>query len=488
MAALPITEQLADRNQQQHLRRQRKLAYFEKSIRKRDYSPGTEDGWFLIRENKNSVRVGKEKNPKEMFEDRIWTLFSDMGFSYLSYARNLAIQFGPTETEVQNFDLLALDNECALVVKFENSNADSSSRAQINNFIDGCSTKKHAIIGRLRDVFKRQKIKICFLFITNTYKISNADRDRMESAGIRHISNVDIEYFRELANHIGEASRFQLHAELFAGQDIPELDNKVPAVEGRMGGHVYYTFSAAPATLLKLGFVLHRTKSVRLTPSYQRLIKKSRLKNIQRFVENGGFFPNSLLVNIETNGKRLTFDPASAKSDNRVTKLGILHLPPRYRSIYIIDGQHRLYAYSGSPYAENNSLPVVAFVNLDRREQLRLFIEINENQKSVNRNLKNTLDADLKWDSANLRDRAEGIKKQIAIDLGDDPRSPLSGRVQVGEDEKTPQRVITLEAILKGINRTQFLGKFNRSSILEHGVFYTGKSEETLDKIKEFLF
>ena len=72
-----------------------------------------------------------------------------------------------------------------------------------------------------------------------------------------------------------------------------------------------------------------------------------------------------------------------------------------------------------------------------RGEQLRLFMEINENQKAVSKNLKNTLDADLKWNSSNLRERAEGLKKQLALDLGDEIRSPLYGRVLVGEDERS---------------------------------------------------
>ena len=64
-----------------------------------------------------------------------------------------------------------------------------------------------------------------------------------------------------------------------------------------------------------------------------------------------------------------------------ISKIGILHIPKRYRSAYIIDGQHRLYGYSDSLYAETNTIPVVAFVDLERSEQIKLFMDINENQK-----------------------------------------------------------------------------------------------------------
>ena len=59
-----------------------------------------------------------------------------------------------------------------------------------------------------------------------------------------------------------------------------------------MGGYTYYSFSIEPEKLLKIGYVLHRNKANRkLMPTYQRLIKKSRLKSVQDFVDNGGFFP-----------------------------------------------------------------------------------------------------------------------------------------------------------------------------------------------------
>jgi DNA sulfur modification protein DndB len=254
-----------------------------------------------------------------------------------------------------------------------------------------------------------------------------------------------------------------------------------------MGGLNYFSFAMEPAKLLKLGYVLHRSKSIKVLPTYQRLIKRNRLTGIKRFVENGGYFPNAIVVNIETLGKKLRFDPSPLAIDGSQAKLGVLHLPPRYRSLYIIDGQHRLYGYGGSKYAQSNTIPVVAFVGLDRDDQLRLFMEINENQKAVSKNLKHTLDADLKWDSANLRDRAEGIKKQLAQELGEDVTSPLYNRILVGEDQRTETKIITLEAVIKGLNQTPFIGRFTKDVVKEQGVFYTGLSTSTLDRTKKIV-
>lgn len=149
-----------------------------------------------------------------------------------------------------------------------------------------------------------------------------------------------------------------------------------------MGGHTYYSFSIEPEKLLKIGYVLHRSQANNsLMPTYQRLIKRKRLLEVRNFVNDGGFFPNSIIVSIDTNGKGLTFDRSNSQVNGAISKIGVLHLPQKYRTAYIIDGQHRLYGYSDSKFAASNTVPVVAFVDLDRSQQLRLFMEINENQK-----------------------------------------------------------------------------------------------------------
>ena len=40
-------------------------------------------------------------------------------------------------------------------------------------------------------------------------------------------------------------------------------------------------------------------------PTYQRLIKKTRLKKVAQFVDAGGYFPNSLILSLESRGARL---------------------------------------------------------------------------------------------------------------------------------------------------------------------------------------
>ncbi|EGO7929609.1 DGQHR domain-containing protein, partial [Enterococcus faecalis] len=310
---------------------------------------------------------------------------------------------------------------------------------------------------------------------------------------IVHFDEETFNYYSDLTTHLGSAARFQLLGYLFSGQKIPELNNKIPAIEGKMGGYKYYSFSIEPEKLLKIGYVLHRNNANnQMMPTYQRVIKKSRLESIQSFVDEGGFFPNSLIINIDKQG--LLFDRSSSQVDDSISKLGILHLPNIYRSAYIIDGQHRLYGYANSEYATSNTVPVVAFVDLDKKEQVKLFMDINENQKAVSKNLRTTLQADLLWESDNVQERQLALKCRIAQRLGEDFDSPLYGRIIIGENSKTEDQCIKLDTIKRALDKSNFLDMYDRhgESLLRKGTFDTGNNEETMHKLlklfKETLF
>jgi DNA sulfur modification protein DndB len=256
-----------------------------------------------------------------------------------------------------------------------------------------------------------------------------------------------------------------------------------------MGGHTYSSFSIEPARLLKMAYILHRNQAnSELMPTYQRLIKKSRLKKVATFVEDGGFFPNSVILNIESSKKGkgdLQFDLAPKSAG--ASKIGILKLPQTYRAAYVIDGQHRLYGYADSKRAETDLIPVVAFVDLDQSEQVRLFMQINENQQAVPKNLQNTLNADLLWDSDDYTKRAQALRLRIATHLGEQKTSPLYGRVIIGENAKSSVRCITIDAIKNGLLRGNFIGKFNKAGVTEHGSYYAADFQTTFDALTPFL-
>jgi DNA sulfur modification protein DndB len=253
-----------------------------------------------------------------------------------------------------------------------------------------------------------------------------------------------------------------------------------------MGGHTYYSFMIEPARLLKLGYILHRHKAnSELMPTYQRIIRKSRLKSIAHFVDNGGFFPNSIIVNIEAGARGLQFDRASTTDTE--ARIGVLHLPQTYRAAYIIDGQHRLYGYAGSHRAETDLVPVVAFLSLPRASQVELFMQINENQQAVPKNLRNTLNAELLYESPDVREQTKALKLRIAQRLEDRKSSPLRGRIIIGEEKASALRCINIDSISLGLDRGNFIGSPTKAAMKEPGTFYKGGNEPTLKALLPFL-
>ncbi|MDF2156690.1 DGQHR domain-containing protein [Algoriphagus sp. CAU 1675] len=445
------------------------------------------EGWEIDREFKTKVRIKKPKSFDMAFEDMVWSTFANLGFDLMNKDRNFRMPYSDDFTLTQQIDVFAADQETIIFVECKACEGEPK-KGNFKEVIEAIGGKKDGIHKAIRMLFPNHKFKVKFILATNNYYLSMPDIERLENFGILHFDEETIQYYQDLTKHLGVSARFQLLGNLFEGQEIPEIQNQIPAIEGKMGGHTYYSFSIEPEKLLKIGYVLHRNKAnKKLMPTYQRLIKRTRLNSVQGFVEGGGFFPNSIIVNLLTEGKKIRFERANTQVIDAISRIGILFLPKKYRSAFIIDGQHRLYGYANSEYQKTNSIPVVAFVNLDRKDQVRLFMQINENQKPVPKNLRNTLNSDLLWDSDNLSDQIKALKLTIAQELGEDKSSALYDKVIVGENPKTSTRCITIDTIKIGLDRSNFFGQFGKTSIKEDGTFYKGNNDETYDILFPFL-
>ena len=443
-------------------------------------------GWEFDRKLKHTVKIKKLKSVDVLFEDRVWVMLSSLGFKRLNKDRNFKVPYDKKGLLTQQIDVFAADDETVLFVECKATK--NLKKGDFKNDIEAIGGKRGGIIAEIRKCFPAKKYKIKFIFATSKYILSEQDTERLKKFDIIHFDEDAIQYYEELGKHLGQAARFQLLGTLFEGQKIPSLDNKIPAIEGSMGGFKYYSFSIEPEKILKMGYVLHSDNANKNDmPSYQRLIKKNRLKSIQEFVNKGGFFPNSVIINIVANGSNLRFDKSSLQSECSLSKLGLLYLPKKYRSVFIIDGQHRLYGYADSEYINKNTIPVVAFIDLDKREQVRLFMEINENQKSVSKNLRNTLIGELSWDDDDLNKQRKALCSLVARELGEDTNSPLYGRVIIGENKKTSKRCISMESITSSLIKSNFFSKFKDDSIIADGTFDKGNNDVTKNNIMIFL-
>lgn len=442
------------------------------------------EGWEVDREYKTKIRIKKLKSQDVFFEDKVWQLFASLGFKLMNKDRNFHIPYDKTNSKLtKQIDVFAKDKETILII--ECKSAVSNKKGDFKDELEAMSGTMEGLVQSIKDLFSDEKLKFKYIFATNKYELSEPDTIRISNLNGAHFDEDTIDYYLNLFKQLGLATRYQLLGSLFYGQEIPGIDNLVPAIRGKMGGYTYYSFSIEPEKLLKIGYVLHRNKAnINMMPTYQRLIKKSRLKSIRKFIdEDKGYFPNSIVISIDSGGKDLDFTRANTQVETTLSKLGILHLPKKYRSAYIIDGQHRLYGYAETEYNIKNTIPVVAFVDLDRSEQVKLFMEINENQKSVSKNLRLTLNSDLLWTSSNLIEQQKALCSRIAIYLGETRLSPLFNKISIGEDKK----ILTSEAIVDSLKKGSFLGKVSKNKIEKLGTFYNGDLDNTFKNLSKYI-
>ncbi len=446
-----------------------------------------EDWEFVPSKLRKSIRMRKPKSHNDALEDRVWALLAKMRFGHMNRDNQFQLQYAPELAK--KIDVIAVDEEAILIVECKSSaeRKKVSYQKDINELIgikDGLRrTAQKLVVGKPR---------VAFLFATCNALLTENDRIRLREGGIFHLNEAGMEYWERLVNHLGPAARYQLFGKLFAGQDIPNLLNRIPAIRGKVpSGHTFYSFSINPEFLLKMGFVLHRTETdIEASEAYQRLLNRTRLRDIGRYIDKGGYFPNSIIINIETKRKRdLRFDQLSTADHDSDTSLGILHLPRTYRSAFIVDGQHRLYGYSKATSQSHHTVHVVALLNLPSREQARIFVDINHTQKSVPTNLLRSIMADFNWASDDARQAISALKTRLLRRLNYDESSPLYKRIVLAEETSTTTRCLTLETLLKwGLsNKSGFFGRVKGKKLIKTGYLTEVDYSETLAKSEAFF-
>jgi DNA sulfur modification protein DndB len=459
------------------------------TIKKNQLDEYIKDGWEFSRKNKQSYRLKKPKSHDIAFEDRVWALFAKMRFDYLNADRNFKIKHSKDlSIPGKQIDVFAADNETAVII--ECKSAEVRKKDSFSKDIAEIGYIRRGITNTIKKHFN-SKPKIAWIFATNKIIMNDNDKARLKENNVIYFNQDDINYYEQLVYHLGSVAKYQLFGRLFKDKEIPELSNKVPAIRGKMGGYTYYSFSIEPEVLLKIGFVLHRTDSSKEAfDSYQRMLKRKRIKDIGEFINNGGYFPNSIIINISTGKKNepLQFDKATSTEYSSQSVLGVLHLPKKYHSAFIIDGQHRLFGYGNSEWKSKNTIPVVAFEDLPAKDQTELFVKINHEQKSVAKNLLRTLMSEFNWGSDSPDEAFEALKTKLIHRLNNSDDSALYRRIIIGEEKKSEIRCLTLEYLIRyGLNKTNFFGVIQKKKLIKTGYLWAGDYASTLKKSFDFI-
>jgi len=265
-----------------------------RSVRHALIQEEVEKGWEVVKKSKTTTRLRRPKSHDKHLEDRVWTLMYRMGFKHLSGQGGayLGVERGEPPPPDSQIDVVAIDDEVAFAIECKSS----QTQRRFSDFASDLA--KHV---SLRDTFTRAarsqfpapaKRPSLFAIWTSGLVLSDNDRARADQASVAVFDQEELVYYEQLVGQIGIAARFQFLAEVLRGRPIPGLQLTVPAIRTRMGKFTAYSFSVVPEYLLKIAFVSHRARGKASDiDAYQRMLNKSRLRDIRKYISEGGIFP-----------------------------------------------------------------------------------------------------------------------------------------------------------------------------------------------------
>ena len=446
-------------------------------------------GFGISKELVRKIVVSKEWSHDKQLENKVWMLFYKLGYPEISegYEFKVRIEKKGVNPLYKQIDVLAKDDETVVVAECKSSQ--KPSRRSLQKDIEEFANLKGSIANAINKHYSKngKKLKIIWLIVTSNIIWSTQDRIRAIGEKISIVTEKELRYYFQIAEHLRAAGRYQFLAEFLKDQRIPGMEKvTVPAIKGKLGGRPFYSFISTPRQMLKIAFVNHRSlNDPEGAPSYQRLVSKTRLTQISKFLGDGGYFPTNILVNFS---QRCQFD-LMAKDESADVTFGKLHLPSKYRSAWVIDGQHRLYGYASlsDKYLDQNIM-VVAFENLSKTEEANLFVTINHEQKSVAKTLLDELEGELKWGSSKPGERIGAISSRLISILNEDVGEALYRRVTQQGIAATDRTCLTVPEFKNGIRKSKLIGSsISGGREYSPGPFSGVTDSDTLDRARQIL-
>lgn len=118
------------------------------------------EGWIVDKELKSMVRMKRPKPLDRQFEDDVWCLFSNLGFSYMNKDRRLEIPYGTEDLNTtKQIDVFAADEETVLFI--ECKCAFSGKKGDFKTDLEAIKGIKEGLFKTVRreKEFKKKKVK-----------------------------------------------------------------------------------------------------------------------------------------------------------------------------------------------------------------------------------------------------------------------------------------------------------------------------------------
>lgn len=427
------------------------------------------------------VKISYKKKRSEMFEDSVWMLVNKLGFTEMNSGSDFGIPHTDNpDISPKQIDVFGSDGSVSLVIECKcaecDDDDDPKDLSSFKSDLEEIGHHKEYQTRYIRDKYNNPSMDVGFVFFTRKYNITENHRKIAKLNGVSLLNEYDLAYYNDLYRNLGSYAKYQFLCDVFKEQPLKSMSCKVPAVKGFMGDIPVFTFLIRPSKLLPLAYVAHRRQNdPDIDRSYQRMVKKSRLEGIRKFIKSGGFFSNNIIVNIDSSS-----EPQFEIHDSSSSPCcGLLSLPDHYKSMWVIDGQHRLFSFIGmDDEAENMLIPVTAFYNLDKTTQSRIFVEINSKQKKVDPNLLLSIESDSKMKSDREGDWADALNLLTFVNMSSDESNPLFEKVS-NPDDKQSKGDISASSLYKVMGKTGLISAATKS--FTPGPLFSEKGDDHRD-------
>ena len=150
-------------------------------------------GWEEVRRNKTSTRMRRKKRSDVAFEDSIWTLFADLGFTVLNRGRDFVMSYGEGAKSRKQLDVFAADDETVLLVECKAATGEPR-QGSFKSDIEALGGIRPGLIKTSRTAFPNHKVKV--IFATSRYLVSSSDAERMRNAELEHFDEETVDTTR----------------------------------------------------------------------------------------------------------------------------------------------------------------------------------------------------------------------------------------------------------------------------------------------------
>ena len=382
------------------------------------------------------------------FEKRVLKTLKDMNINK-SYGSHSQIPLQALHPRSRSGDHLEIDIVClvgSICILVETTTETNNNSRKIKRFIRHCELVANSSLGR-RELFslfngipEDELINFTgisdwrYLYIGISPELITDDitPERYPETDHLHIFNVENwEYFKMLARTINEAAQYEFLASVdinpndigdasLGGEILTkrclELTSKTLFSGQRQVLADLFILTFTPNELLRIARVLRYqgqpmaissgTSTNQQSSGYQRILIPDKLKKIREFTNNDPkiAFPTNLTLVLSNECQKHGSD---------------LHIPSKYASIDIIDGQHRLFSYAlSSEQVQNKALLIATAIKFNtndaqeiNRYAARTFITINREQTKVKQDLLYLISYDVLGDTSSESIAAKILKE-----------------------------------------------------------------------------